>query len=312
MRTRETFVQSSCVSHLSRYFPLEYVPTDASSNRNIYRIIAHNETDGNKLFRDVVAKSLDEYMGAMSRTDKGIVVQDIIQSIKSMGCRFLKQDNFAGTWKELSPHEEKKKVGHAIRDALGTSESRMTNFHTKSIQGERRLNEVSSSDKYVTKIDNNKRSSQDLDCSNQQHQSPASLLDNKNSSIFPEQVFPLHYAQNDGLAVARKNSNSADPIVNRCHYSELLPTSPAFYEQQQNLPQIDSSMHQLKQPIEDEFADSHSQVDFSMHQLKQPIEDEFADSHFLTTINEVLGPLSSDAEDPLDHDYTTLRKKSTR
>jgi hypothetical protein len=81
-------------------------------------------TAGNKLFRDAVSSALHKYMQAESRFEKSLVVHDIVSVVERAGGRFLKKEHKTGTWYELSRQQSKEKVGHAIRDAVNSYESR--------------------------------------------------------------------------------------------------------------------------------------------------------------------------------------------
>jgi len=79
---------------------------------------------GNKRFREAVSSSLQKYMEAESRFEKSLVVHGIVDSIQREGGRFLKKDHKTGAWYELSRQQSKEKVGHAVRDAVNSFETR--------------------------------------------------------------------------------------------------------------------------------------------------------------------------------------------
>jgi hypothetical protein len=79
---------------------------------------------GNKRFRDAVTSSLPHYMEAESRFEKSLVVHAIVDQIRGEGGRFLKKDHGTGRWYELSRQQSKEKVGHAVRDAANSLETR--------------------------------------------------------------------------------------------------------------------------------------------------------------------------------------------
>lgn len=49
-----------------------------------------------------------------------MVVHYIVEEVKKIKGRFLKQDRFSGKWFELDERQAKEKVGHAIRDATSS------------------------------------------------------------------------------------------------------------------------------------------------------------------------------------------------
>ncbi|CAB9515421.1 Nitrilase family, member 2 [Seminavis robusta] len=75
---------------------------------------------GNRRFRDLIAASTDKYNSAKSRLEKSMVVHAIVEQVKKVKGRFLKQDRYTGRWYELDERQAKEKVGHAIRDATST------------------------------------------------------------------------------------------------------------------------------------------------------------------------------------------------
>ena len=75
---------------------------------------------GNRRFRDLIAASTDKYDSAKSRLEKSMVVHFIVEEVKKIKGRFLKQDRFSGKWYELDERQAKEKVGHAIRDATSS------------------------------------------------------------------------------------------------------------------------------------------------------------------------------------------------
>lgn len=72
---------------------------------------------GNRRFRDLIAASTEKYNNARSRLEKSMVVHSIVEQVKKVQGRFLKQDRYSGRWYELDERQAKEKVGHAIRDA---------------------------------------------------------------------------------------------------------------------------------------------------------------------------------------------------
>lgn len=53
---------------------------------------------GNKRFREVITDSIPEYNRADSRLEKSLVVHSIVESIRSEGGRFLKEDRSTGNY----------------------------------------------------------------------------------------------------------------------------------------------------------------------------------------------------------------------
>ena len=71
---------------------------------------------GNKRFRGIIASHLDHYLTA-SRLEKGLIVDNIVESVLSSGGKFLKQKISSGPWLEVGTKKARERVGHAFRDA---------------------------------------------------------------------------------------------------------------------------------------------------------------------------------------------------
>lgn len=97
-------------------FDTEIEPTDVLCGRGK---TSFNHV-GNRRFRDIIANSVDKYNSAKSRLEKSMVVHSIVEQVKKVKGRFLKQDRFSGRWYELDERQAKEKVGHAIRDATSS------------------------------------------------------------------------------------------------------------------------------------------------------------------------------------------------
>jgi hypothetical protein len=69
---------------------------------------------GNRRFRITIELWLSKYNGVPSRTDKSLVIHEIVSLIKNNGGRFLHRSG--GSWKELTEKQAREKVGHALRD----------------------------------------------------------------------------------------------------------------------------------------------------------------------------------------------------
>lgn len=74
--------------------------------------------EGNRCFGRVIRANLKEYMNASSRPKKIVVVNNILQDIRSDGIRFAKLDSETKRWYELSDVLAHQKIGHAIRDTI--------------------------------------------------------------------------------------------------------------------------------------------------------------------------------------------------
>lgn len=79
---------------------------------------------GNKRFRDLITAAIPEYNKSESRLEKSLVVHSIVEKIRNPGGRFLKIDQTTGKWTELDDRASREKVGHAVRDAATTTQTR--------------------------------------------------------------------------------------------------------------------------------------------------------------------------------------------
>ena len=107
---------SYCLPQEDQRFDAEIQPTDVLCGRGKQAF----NNQGNRRFRDLIAASTDKYINASSRLEKSMVVHSIVEQVKKIGGRFLKQDRYTGRWYELDERQAKEKVGHAIRDATAS------------------------------------------------------------------------------------------------------------------------------------------------------------------------------------------------
>jgi hypothetical protein len=54
--------------------------------------------EGNKRFREIVGQNLQQYLTALSRSEKSRIVKGIAQQTYAQGARFLKQDKDTSDW----------------------------------------------------------------------------------------------------------------------------------------------------------------------------------------------------------------------
>jgi hypothetical protein len=79
---------------------------------------------GNRRLRHIVVQHIAAYQVAKNKIIKGRVLDTIIERVKSQNngrARFVKPIK-SGSWVELSNDEARKKVGHAIREAMISQE----------------------------------------------------------------------------------------------------------------------------------------------------------------------------------------------
>lgn len=73
---------------------------------------------GNRRFRILIALSIQRYASAPTRAHKSAVIRDIVETIHSIGGRFLQENKKTGSsaWEELDDKQMYDKVGHALRE----------------------------------------------------------------------------------------------------------------------------------------------------------------------------------------------------
>jgi len=82
----------------------------------------------NKQFQECVYDNIGKYLAAKTKMDKSIVLNHIIETIYTNAnrqepespVRFVRQDKSSGDWVELSYDEVRDKVGHFMRNAIGS------------------------------------------------------------------------------------------------------------------------------------------------------------------------------------------------
>ena len=91
-----------------------------TANDIIYgRGMLYQNHRGNQRFRAVIAVHMPKYADPnTTRSNKTHIVQNIVEDMYNEGCRFLKLDKNTKLWSDVGNHNAKKKVGHALRDAI--------------------------------------------------------------------------------------------------------------------------------------------------------------------------------------------------
>jgi hypothetical protein len=99
--------------------------------------------EGNRTFREIVGRFLDDYDSAKLRIEKTMIVSDILDQIKEKGGRFLKKDAATKTWQVVEERQAIEKVGHAIRDkkAIEMKKEEKSSTRSNCLQGRKDLSE---------------------------------------------------------------------------------------------------------------------------------------------------------------------------
>jgi hypothetical protein len=96
--------------------PVDFVPTalDVCSGRG-KRNWNHG---GNVAFRDLIQHMTPAYMAAMTKNEKTAIVCNIVEDMRALGCKFLKQHSTTGRWHDIGDAQARDKVGHSLRDQV--------------------------------------------------------------------------------------------------------------------------------------------------------------------------------------------------
>lgn len=95
---------------------------------------------GNRRFRVTISLSLDRYLSAKTKADKGKEILHIIGIVHQNGGKFIKWDKQRG-WIELAEKQAREKCGHALRDmaaARDLTKSTKAQSHQRSRRGKAR------------------------------------------------------------------------------------------------------------------------------------------------------------------------------
>jgi hypothetical protein len=77
---------------------------------------------GNRHFRVVLSLIFKRYKAAKRRKEKSILINSVVENIRSNGGRFLHQKH--GRWEEIGDQAAREKVAHALRDMSSGSRER--------------------------------------------------------------------------------------------------------------------------------------------------------------------------------------------
>lgn len=108
-------------------------PLDSSYEPGAYDIVCGRgkgryNRPGNKYFRTLVATYIPLYQSARSKIDKGMVLNAIIDKVRSqvnpdtgLPAEFVKYSKLTG-WVRIGDEQAREKAGHAIREAIAARE----------------------------------------------------------------------------------------------------------------------------------------------------------------------------------------------
>lgn len=242
---------------------------------------------GNQFFREAIIEGVEGYRSADTRFAKSLVVLEIINKIRFRGGRFLKQDTKNGQgWYELSEQQAKEKVGHAIRDASSTWDSRVRSrkqtVSSRDEEGSRFERKIFELAPPKTVSPNAQDQSFRPALSFNEQKGGVPLLPNlKDSHGFPVLVEPeptstFHVILDEALSRNKYNKKNAQ-----------LQFKPIQIVEKEQLPQ------NRRQVLQDLYR-CRTRPDVS--KCKQEGETNQADP-FLEEINRLLGPASSETEE---------------
>mmetsp|Transcript_14491 Transcript_14491/g.31625 ORF Transcript_14491/g.31625 Transcript_14491/m.31625 type:complete len:321 (+) Transcript_14491:287-1249(+) len=73
--------------------------------------------EGNTIFRRLIRSNVQGYQDAIDKQEKSSIVISIVDTIRSQGGRFLKQDDDK-QWYDIGDSQAREKVGHSLRDQV--------------------------------------------------------------------------------------------------------------------------------------------------------------------------------------------------
>jgi hypothetical protein len=90
---------------------------------------------GNLHMRRIVRTYIDEYLAAKSKLDKSIVLNKVLEEVRSQGdgSAMLVKQNKDGSWMEIGDDQAREKIGHAIREAISAREPSHQKVHQRPI-----------------------------------------------------------------------------------------------------------------------------------------------------------------------------------
>ena len=94
---------------------IDFVSSPRSEDVLLGRGFTFSWHEGNARFKKIIDETAPAYFASVSRHDKSRVVQQVFERIKSMGCRFLKQDKKTGLYFSVTEKEAREKISQAIR-----------------------------------------------------------------------------------------------------------------------------------------------------------------------------------------------------
>lgn len=318
--------------------------------------ILYGKIAGNIRFRDLIADSIQNYINASTRLEKALVVQRIIDEIHAEGGKFLKKVT-SEYHQELTSQQCKDKVGHAIRDAVTSQELKKKSFkfekksqdeksdHKASSAIEQRTNRITrDSPENSTEVSLNSFSSRDRVVNGEANVKALSTPDEIPSSARSASLFVENTSNRQQMAKRRSSilmseSNVAvasiqtgghenDTINERLDLSSSLMQNPMPIMSSMMLSPEYYQSHQIQRNwvLPNQLHSSRHSIDLmeqtipsSRHRTSsRSIRRESGnDIHFLDAINDVLGPLHPDTEDPIatilsESQYSTQKEDTKK
>lgn len=256
-------------------------------------------------------------MKAASTEGKTSVAREIVQTITSRGGKFLRKDQLSNQWVELTAQECKQKVAHALRDAVSKFEE-SSSLKSKKRAARRRersgnlrqaLNQALLTRPTIQLLNDsaaNLMSNQNQAVVSSQQSSFESPSLQMQGSLFPSQqighsrIFHIPPATAlAGVSAAALGSSIPSSVNNTAGIergyaiSNWLPatsTSAGFPSTPRNQQQQLFNISVQRQQRPELQSQNQSGV---RHQ-------ESGDDQFLAAIDDVLGPLPTDAQDPME------------
>ena len=253
------------------------------------------EHEGNKSFRELIARNLDNYVNSSSRKAKTTLVRSIAETIVKQGGRFLIQRTINGNteWIDGGEKRGREKVGHTFRDALTEKAKCIVGLQRK-MQPPRVPSQSRSTNQQSNEA--NDPFGWERDVFHKQQLLPAYV-----PSTTPEDVAIEDPSRLDGSGMKRKRASSnADGICQRvksCPFRDLQKEKDSS-----NLPirssctGTNTDLHQELKPFQQRTAPMWL-VDFKVEPFHHnnststihptPLQGDASDRHWSLTFDEV-------------------------
>lgn len=76
--------------------------------------------EGNKRFRDILNREMENYSSTRCKLEKSLFLSKIVNQVRDLGGRFVRKQETSGMWEDVGDYVAREKVGQGFRDLLDT------------------------------------------------------------------------------------------------------------------------------------------------------------------------------------------------